>query len=149
MREGFDMQKWILKVKDEQPRIAALVIGLMIYGAKVKLEEESNDIASLHFSVKFSFVDNVVVTIGIILMDHQTESDLVIETMTTLPEESCREGFGSQAISKLLLWARNNQFKEVRATQVSSPENEAFWKKNGFTKAPPPNPCNDFVWHGQ
>lgn len=144
MREDFDIRAWIARVEKERPRIDALVRALQNYGGTAEFDDESHDV-SLHYSVQFAFPDDVVVTIGIILMDHQSDSDVVIETMTTLPQESRRKGFGSQAVSQLLRWAKDNQLKEVRATQVRK-DNEKFWRDNGFISAPEDNPCNDLVW---
>ena len=146
MREDFNIMEWVQKVQDDKPRIDALVNLLSNYGARTALDEESHDMASLHYSVQFLFPDNVVVTIGIILMDYQTSSDVVIETMTTLPQESCSKGFGSRALSCLLQWVHDNRLREVRATQINNRDSERFWQRNGFVKAPPPSPCNDFIW---
>lgn len=107
--------------------------------------EQSPDVGSLHYIVKFLFkADCILTTVRITLKDHQTDSDVVITNMTTLPEDRRGQGFGSKAITKILQWAADNHLREVRATQVAQ-YNESFWSKNGFTKDEEPNPCNDFV----
>ncbi|MDO8529939.1 MAG: GNAT family N-acetyltransferase [bacterium] len=145
MKEGFTLSQWIREVKEKKASMDALVVSLQKYGARVEPDEESRDIAALHYRVVFLFSEDVVVTIGIILMDYQTDSDVVIETMTTLPVAGTHRGFGSRAITEILQWARDSGFKEVRATQVTGGDNESFWKKNGFAQQKEPNPCNDFV----
>lgn len=147
MQESFNMREWVRKVQEQKPHMDALARLLSNYGAEASPDEESHDVASLHYSVRFSFPGNVVVTIGIILMDRQTDSNVVIETMTTLPQESRSKGFGSKALQYLLQWAHDNQLLQVRATQINNPDSERFWKRNAFVQAPSPNQCNDFVWH--
>lgn len=145
MRKKFDMQLWIKKVEDARPEVNALVALLQNYGAKTS-PENSTIVGVLPYIVKFFFQEyNAVTTIRIIFKDHQTDSDMVITNMTTLPSDKQREGLGSKAIRFILKWARDNNLKDVRATQVSKSD-EAFWRKNGFEKADEPNPCNDFVF---
>ncbi len=79
-------------------------------------------------------------------MDHQTDSDVVIENITTLPDDKKRHGFGSKAIAKILQWATDRGLKEIRATQVAGEINKNFWEKNGFVLQKEPNPCRDFVY---
>jgi|GEM_PF-4519772 hypothetical protein len=147
MREGFDILRWVKEVKAKKPEMDALVASLRKYGASVEPDKDSNDIASLHYRVVFSFLEQeAIVTIGIILLDHQTNSDVVIETMTTLPNNKIRKGFGSKAIANILQWAADNGFKDVCATQVAGEDNENFWRKNGFLRQENPKPCNDFVF---
>jgi|SRR3989344_5013789 len=145
MRTGFDIPGWVLEVATKKPAMDVLAFLLEQYGAKVEVDQDSSDVAALHYSVAFAFECKVIVTIGIILMDHQTNSDVVIETMTTRPEDQKRKGSGGKAIAQLVQWAKDNGLKELRATQVSGEENENFWIKNGFVKQGKPNPCNDFV----
>ena len=75
---------------------------------------------------------NYLITIRILFND-PSGSDVVITNMTTLPEEQKGKGYGSMAIQNLLKWARENNFKEIRATQIQE-QNEHFWAKNGFVK---------------
>jgi predicted GNAT family N-acyltransferase len=93
--------------------------------------------------VQFNFEQNTVVTIRLLFHD-QTNSDVVITNMTTLPEEQKGKGFGSRAIKEILRWAQDNKLTEVRATQVES-ANEKFWIKNGFVKDSKHNNSNDFI----
>lgn len=142
----FDISGWVKEVKEKKPKMDVLIASLQMYGANVEYDDESNDMAALHYRALFLFPEDTIVTIGIILMDHQTDSDVVIETMTTLPEFQKRKGFGSKAIAKVLQWAANSGLKDIRATQVAGKSNESFWRKNGFIQQENPNPCNDFVY---
>ena len=146
MKEGFGISQWIREVREKRIEMDALIASLKIYSACVESDEDAHDVAALHYRIIFSFPENTVVTIGIILMDHQTDSDVVIETMTTFPELRRRTGFGSKAIAKVLQWAADHGLKDVRATQVAGLDNESFWRKNGFIQQKEPNPCNDFVY---
>ena len=145
MREDFNIRDWVLNVETKKPEMNILVSLLKNYDATVEFKD-SMDVAALHYNLSFRFEDGAIVTIGIILMDHQTDSDIVIETMTTLPKSQKGKGFGSKAIGKVLQWAKDNGLKSVRATQVSNLDSENFWKKNGFIKDEGPNPCNDFIY---
>jgi len=147
MRENFNISQWIREVKGEKTEMNILVASLEKYGASVESDKDLRDVAALHYRIIFSFPENTVVTMGIILMDHQTNSDVVIETMTILPKHRKRMGFGSKAIAKVLRWAADNGLRDVRATQVAGQDNENFWKKNGFIQQKKPNPCNDFIYH--
>ena len=145
MRKRFDMPAWIKEVEIKKPTMNFLAHSLENYGARVMSDENSRDVAALHYRAKFLF-PGTVVTVGIILMDYQTDSDVVIETMTTLPKYMARMGFGSRAVTLFLQWAADNRLKEVRATQVKGEDNENFWRKNGFVQQEAPNPCNDFMY---
>ncbi len=79
-----------------------------------------------------SIEENYLITIRILFND-PSGSDVVITNMTTLPEEQKGKGYGSKAIQGLLKWAQENNFKEIRATQIQE-QNEHFWAKNGFVK---------------
>ena len=146
MRENFDIFQWVKEVQSKKLKMNDLVASLEKYGARVESDEDSHDMAALHYRIVFSLSEDTVVTIGIILMDYQTDSDVVIETMTTLPEHRRRIGIGSKAIAKVLQWAADHNLKDLRATQVAGEENENFWRKNGFTPQEEPNPCNDFIY---
>jgi len=135
---------WVREVRDAKPELDKLVSRLKQYGAVVESIEDSMDVAALHYKIVFAYPEGAVVTIGMILKDHQTDSDAVIETMTTLPEDQRGKGFGAMAIKSVLQWAKDNGLGEVRATQIRT-ENEKFWEKNEFKKAEDGNPCNDFV----
>lgn len=128
-----DINQQASKVAEAKPRINALVLLLENYGATWEIDPDSRDVAALHYKIRFSF-DGAVVTIGIIMLDWQSNSDVVIETMTTLPDNEKRKGFGTQAVGKLLQWAKDNNLIRVCATQVCGIENEIFWEKNGFIK---------------
>lgn len=143
MTKQFDIVAWAKKVEAAREEKNVLVKLLHRYGAKT-CPEDSPEIGALPYIVEFSFEDDVVVTLFIMLMDWQTDSDVVITNMTTLPTDKQNKGFGKKAINCFLQWARNNHLRDVRATQVSK-DNEGFWLKNGFLKCKEPNPCNDFI----
>jgi len=116
------------------------VIGFLInYGALV----EPDRLITGAYIVKFPFKGGMT-TLRIGLNDY-SGTDLVITNMTTLPESQRRRGFGSKALETILLWARINNFKSVRAVQIQK-HNEHFWVKNGFARCEEPNPCNDFTY---
>jgi hypothetical protein len=86
---------------------------------------------------------NVFVTIRILLND-KTGSDIVVTNMTTLPPDRKAEGFGSEGLKKVLEWSRENNFKEIRATQVEDKDAE-FWTKNGFVKDEKYSQTKDYI----
>jgi len=86
-------------------------------------------------------------TIRISLADRQSGADLVITNMTTLPAAAQGKGLGSQAIAKLIAWAKENNLTDIRAVQIVE-NNEPFWSNNGFEKSDEPSPSNDFVYRG-
>ena len=137
------LRQWIKHVESVRPEMDALADRLRQYGATVR-PKKTNLVGELPYIAQFQ-LDDAITTITFLLKDHQTESDVVITNMTTLPPEKCRAGYGSQALQKLLRWAADNNLSEVRGTQVGSAESEQFCLKNGFEKCPEPNPCNDFV----
>jgi GNAT superfamily N-acetyltransferase len=84
-------------------------------------------------------------TVRVVLLDHNSASDVVITNMTVLPKEARSHGKGSMVVSQIIEWAGDLGMKEIRATQINNPQSENFWRKNHFTLAPEPNPCNDYV----
>ncbi|MDO8572972.1 MAG: GNAT family N-acetyltransferase [bacterium] len=110
------------------------------YGASVEPADRSTEDA---YIVRFHF-ERGVTTLRIVLNDY-SGADLVITNMTTLPESHRRHGFGSKALETILLWARSNDLKSVRAVQILK-QSEYFWIKNGFARCEEPNPCNDFIY---
>jgi len=138
-----DLQEWIQHVEATRPAMNALAQCLTAYGAVVE-PEDTRVVGELPYWARFNFGD-AVTTVRFLLKDHQTDSDVVVTNMTTLPSERCRKGYGSQALQKLLAWAAENGLNEVRGTQVTSEDSEQFCRKNGFERCPEPNPCNDFV----
>ncbi len=139
-----NMKDWINHVETVRPVMDALIKQLESYGAVVAAKK-TREVGSLPYTVTFRWSrERAITTIGVTLKDHQTESDVVITNMTTLPREKRRLGFGGQAVHRVIAWARECRFNEVRATQVSGAE--SFWRNNGFVQCPQPNPCNDFVY---
>lgn len=109
------------------------------------LEPNIKNVGAFDYVIQFLF-GGARVTVYLCFCDHQVLSDVVITNMTTLPYEECSKGWGSKVISYFLEWGRENGFKEIRATQVGNPRSEKFWEKNGFTLAPEPNDCGDWVY---
>ncbi len=148
MRDGFNIRSWAEEVARKKPEMNVLANSLKNYQARVEPNKEDRDVVALHYRVAFLFPDAVMVTIGIVLMDYEMDFDVVIETMTTLPPERKRQGFGSQAVAKLLKWADERNLSVV-AVQVAGEANKGFWTKNGFVRREGPSCTTDFVWHGR
>lgn len=104
---------------------------------------QRDDFDNNAYIVKFKFNGNETTTTIRILFNDSTGSDVVITNMTTLPNTGA--GFGIEAIQKVLQWAQNNNFNEVRATQVME-YSEKFWIRNGFVKEKGENQTNDFIY---
>lgn len=121
---------WPAKLEAERPVVDAMVIQLRDYGAQVQRHMEQ-DVGALNYEVQFADGE-AQTTLFISLRDHQTDSDLVITHMTTLPDNEKGKGRGTRAIQKLLEWAKANNMKTVRAVQVSDPRSRTFWERNGF-----------------
>jgi hypothetical protein len=85
------------------------------------------------------------VTIRFVLLDSHSDSDVTITNMTTLPAGLRSAGKGSIAIGIVLEWMREVGFTTLRATQVGHPDSARFWMKNGFVRAPAPNPTSDYI----
>jgi GNAT superfamily N-acetyltransferase len=138
------LKQWLAHIEAVRADIDSLVQLLKNYGATVE-PEKTRIVGELPYIIEFrSLEPAAVTTVRIILKDHQTNSDVVITNMTTLPRDKRKLGLGSKAIQSILQWAADNHLNEVRATQISE-GNESFWQRNGFEKCPPPNPCNDFI----
>ena len=90
-------------------------------------------------------IKGVCVTITILLGDWQTNSDVVITNMTTLPESECRKGFGTHVIQALIGWAKKHSFNEIRATQINNIDSQRFWQRNNFVLVVEQNPTGDLV----
>ncbi len=106
-----------------------LVQGLEKYATSIEpVEREFGK-----YKITFQF-DEATTRVWILLGDY-TGSDVVIINMTTLPDDKTSKGFGKQAIDVIKKWAEENNFNEIRATQVSNPNSERFWvDKNGFVR---------------
>jgi len=94
------------------------------------------------YILTFNF-GHVRTTITIAFGDY-SDADVIISHMTTLPADETRNSYGSRALEVLLMWAQENNLKDIRAVQVG--EIESFWEKNGFVKMG--NVTNDFVYRG-
>lgn len=114
--------------------------SLLGYGASIEADKHERE------AYKLTFVcGSAITTIRVLLQDY-SGADLVITNMTTLPHSMKSRGFGTRALQTLLEWATEEGFTDIRAVQVQS-LSETFWSKNGFTKCPEPNPCNDFKYN--
>mgnify|MGYP001614390600 CR=1 FL=1 len=83
------------------------------------------------YVIQFGFEEGGIKTTIRILFQDETESDVVITNMITLPYQQTGKGFGSKTVQRILQWSRDCHFNEVRATQVQR-ESEDFWIKSGF-----------------
>lgn len=139
-----DIHDWIIHVEAVRSEMDSLAKRLEEYGAMV-VPCQTSTVGDLPYVARFQFQD-AVTTVYFLLKDHQTESDVVITNMTTLPIEHRSDGYGSKALQLVLKWATANGLTEVRGTQVHNDRSESFLERNGFKKYPKPNPCNDFVY---
>lgn len=138
-------EAWLAHIEAEKPHVASWIEQIYMYGLKPLplLPHELLEVGCLPFKVSME-KEGAVTTIRFLLFDHNSNSDLVITNMTTLPEERQRQGMGMAAVRKLRAWAYDCGMQTVRATQVQQ-QSEGFWKRIGFTRASEPNPCNDYV----
>ena len=131
MPEGFS-KEWPAKIEAERQRVDAMVAQLASEDVKIERYMENN-VGALSYHLTFSFPKEEAETnVFISLLDYQTDSDLIITNMTTLPDSAKSRGLGSEAIRKITEWAKANNLKTIRAVQVAFPESQKFWKKNGF-----------------
>lgn len=129
----------------EREKADALVAQLERRGAVITPERQN--VGAFEYQVQFPFEDEkAVVTIFLSLKERQTDSDVVITNMTTLPDTAKSKGLGSRVLEYVLDWANENGLNEVRATQVSNERSQKFWEKNGFKEIKGPNPTGDFVY---
>ena len=142
-----DTHEWVRKVDQNRVAMVELVRQLarpgVIVGCNHRLRRVCNVVP---FFALFLNDLSAETHIFFQLMDWQTNSDVVITNMTTLPKEKCRHGFGSDAVRIFLEWARENDLHEIRATQVGDSDSQRFWEKNGFVRCAEPNPCGDYVY---
>lgn len=138
-----DLREWSRHVAASADATDALMATLEGFGAIVE-RIKSRAANQLEYSAKFP-AGETTVTVKIIMLDSQTDSDIVIANITVLPEADTGKGYGGEAIRRILAWAGQRRMNEVRATQVGNPQARKFWEKNGFLLAPEPNPCKDLV----
>ena len=142
-----NIHHWCKFIEKQRPKIELLARDLERYGAIIALHN-TRDVSNIAYIARFHSPDNLAVTtIRLAFMDYQTESDIVITNITTLPDTEYRKGHGSCAVQLVLQWAKHHALNEVRATQIDRGNTavQLFWKKNGFVRCTEPNPCNDFV----
>ncbi len=83
------------------------------------------------------------VTIRIVFEDEQSDADLLITNMTTLPDSKKNLGNGSVCLKTLTNMATRFGFENIQATQVQR-ASENFWVCNGFVGLK--NPTNDYIY---
>jgi len=103
-----------------------------------------HNVGAFEYTLRF-FVGEAIVRVELSLKEWQTTSDVVITNITTVPVSERSKGSGSQAIARLIAWARHHRLNEIRAAQVNNPASERFWVRNGFVRCAAPNPTSDFV----
>lgn len=106
---------------------------------------DTRNVGAFEYNVRFSFDKGTMVTVTILLKEWQTDSDVVITAMTTLPESERQKGYGRNVIERIIAWSKSHGWNEIRATQVSDEGAKEFWKKMGFLRVPPPNKTGDYV----
>ena len=142
-----DIRGWIQKVSENRLAAIELVLRLQGPGVIVGLNQRLERVLNLvPFTMMFLHGVEAETNIFFHLMDCQTDSDVVITNITTLPDLKRSHGFGSIAVQKLICWARENNLHEIRATQVGNRRSGRFWEKNGFIRCSDPNPCGDYVY---
>lgn len=95
------------------------------------------------YRLEFDFSEGTT-TIEINLQD-SSGADLVISRMGT---DNKGRGYGTEAVEKILAWAKENGLHNIRSVQVQK-GSESFWLRNGFEKIAEPNPTNDFVYRAE
>lgn len=92
--------------------------------------------------LSFVFDQRALVTARVKFKD-SCGADLVIATLTTLPEEEKRKGYGRKAMAIILNLALKQGLRNIRAVQVQE-NSTGFWEEIGFV--PLGNESNDFVY---
>ena len=131
----------IMKVENSLEQEKNPLEKLRALGAVVEPDRMNKDA----LVIKFPF-ENGVSTLRVLFKD-VSGADMVITNITTLPDSSETKGYGSEALQKVLAWAKENNLLNIKAVQVQK-ESEGFWEKNGFTKDEGENVCNDFTYRG-
>ncbi|MEK9154162.1 MAG: GNAT family N-acetyltransferase [Patescibacteria group bacterium] len=54
------------------------------------------------------------------------------------------KGFGAKVVNSLVEMAKKNNINVVAKRVIPTAEN--FWQRNGFVRAPEPNPNNDYIY---
>lgn len=102
------------------------------------------DLSSLNYKIQFTFPEAKTMVL-LLLNDQQSRLDVVIANMTTLPAGSQGQGYGRQAIERIIDWTRANDLHSIRATQVQN-ESVGFWQKLGFEPSVDGQSTNDYVY---
>ncbi len=95
--------------------------------------------------IQFHYEGDIYVTLRVLTNDY-SGSDLVITNLTVVPDTEYGNGFGSKGLQKVLEWAKDQGYKDIRATQVGE-HNDEFWTKNGFKFIEGENNTRDFILH--
>ncbi len=104
-----------------------------IEGAEIALAESWT---KHHYRLQFR--DNEAVVSVFIHFFDESGADIAITAMTNLSidtkikSESFRgQGRGSEALQKIISWAKSHNYHHIIAVQVQGPARD-FWRKNGF-----------------
>ncbi len=104
-----------------------------IEGAEIALDESWT---KYHYRLQFR--DNEAVVSVFMHFFDESGADLAITAMTNLSvdpkmkSESFRgQGRGSEAIQKIISWAKSHNYHRIIAVPVQGPARD-FWRKNGF-----------------
>ena len=90
------------------------------------------EVGSYFYQFKFGQMEmGAIVTIRVVFDDVQSGAEVVITNMTTLPDEVCGQGYGTQALQMLLEAIKKKGLKNIQAVQVQR-DSERFWIKNNF-----------------
>jgi predicted GNAT family N-acyltransferase len=113
------------RIKKSQEQFPSSIAAL----AKV-CAVEKDTFGQQAYILKFT-QDESTTTVRIALHDMQSDADLIITHMTTLPESERHKGYGARAIEVVLDWAKNSNLYNILAVQVT-PGSEGFWASLGF-----------------
>ncbi len=142
-----DIREHVQLVKDRRLEMVELARGLRRAGVIVGYDHQLRSVCGMvPFFALFLHDLSAETHIRFRLMDWQTDSDVVITNIGTVPSSAQRKGFASQAVQEVIAWAKEKDLHEIRATQVSDPAYEKFWEKNGFVRDAEPNDCGDYVY---
>ena len=152
-----DLGAWVAFCESREQACRDLVMPLQARRGIRVHREESKEVGAIPFILScqcegveghkrhWAVPPGPVCTIRFRLLDHNSDSDVVITNMTVKPAGGRRGGFGTGVLEAVIEWAAAVGFKEIRASQISNEDSRRFWVKNGFIRAENPNPCNDHV----
>jgi hypothetical protein len=125
-------------------RADELVFDLKTYGARY-VRRDARNVGAYDYYVHFCFAPPIVVSVHLELMEHQTESDVVITNVSLIPLEERGKRRGTLVIHLIQQWAREYGFNEIRATQIAT-NNARFWMRNDFVPDPDHARTSDYIF---